>query len=49
MQDDFCIPLDDPSVHARLLFGAALILFEEKGPDFFLNTETEKEREEEKI
>lgn len=46
MQDDFCIPLDDPSVHARLLFGVALILFEEKGPDFFLNTETEKEREE---
>ena len=49
MQEDFCIPLDDPSVHARLLFGVALILFEEKGPDFFLNTETEKEREEKKI
>ena len=39
MQDDFCIPLDDPSAHIKLLFGVSLVLFEEKGPDFFLNTE----------
>ena len=43
MQDDFCIPLDDPSAHARLLFSVSIVLFEEKGPDFFLNTETERE------
>ncbi|MBS4908938.1 MAG: helix-turn-helix domain-containing protein [Ruminococcus sp.] len=37
MQDDFGIPLDDPSAHAKLLFGVSQILFEEKGPDFFLD------------
>ena len=45
MQDDFCIPLDDPAAHAKLLFGVSLVLFEEKGPDFFLNAETEKKKE----
>ena len=45
MQEDFHIPLDDPSAHAKLLFSVALILFEEKGPDFFLNGKTEKESE----
>ena len=37
MQDDFRIPLDDPAVHADLLLGVSLLLFEEKGPDFFLS------------
>ncbi len=36
MQDDFHIPLDDPDAHADLLLGVSLLLFEEKGPDFFL-------------
>lgn len=38
MQDDFHIPLDDPAVHSDLLLGVSLLLFEEKGPDFFLHT-----------
>lgn len=38
MQDDFHIPLDEPAVHADLLLGVSLLLFEEKGPDFFLHT-----------
>lgn len=38
IQDDFHIPLDDPSVHADLLLGVSLLLFEENGPDFFLHT-----------
>ena len=36
IQEDFRIPLDDPAVHADLLLGVSLLLFEEKGPDFFL-------------
>ena len=36
LQEDFLIPLEDPSLHADLLFGVSLILFESKGPDFFL-------------
>ena len=36
LQDDFLIPLEDPSLHADLLLGVSLILFESKGPDFFL-------------
>ena len=36
IQEDFNIPLDEPAVHADLLLGVSLILFEEKGPDFFL-------------
>ena len=44
LQDDFCIPLDDPSAHAKLLFSVSIVLFEEKGPDFFLNTETKNEK-----
>lgn len=38
LQDDFLIPLEDPSLHADLLLGVSLILFESKGPDFFLRT-----------
>ncbi len=38
IQDDFHIPLDDPVIHADLLLGVSLLLFEEKGPDFFLHT-----------
>jgi hypothetical protein len=46
MQDDFLIPLDDLAVHADLLLGVSLILFEEKGPDFFLHTMNKAESEE---
>lgn len=38
LQEDFLIPLEDPSLHADLLLGVSLILFESKGPDFFLRT-----------
>ena len=37
LQEDFDIPLEDPSLHADLLLGVSLILFENKGPDFFLS------------
>ena len=46
MEDDFAIPLAEPGAHADLLLGVSLLLFEEKGPDFFLRTETKNEREE---
>lgn len=46
MEDDFAIPLAEPGAHADLLLGVSLLLFEEKGPDFFLCTETKNEREE---
>ena len=36
LQEDFLIPLEEPSLHADLLLGVSLILFETKGPDFFL-------------
>ena len=42
----FNIPLDEPAVHADLLLGVSLILFEEKGPDFFLHPLEPSEREE---
>ena len=42
LQEDFDIPLDDPSLHADLLLGVSLILFETKGPDFFLHTPKNK-------
>ena len=38
LQEDFLIPLEEPSLHADLLLGVSLILFESKGPDFFLRT-----------
>ena len=38
LQEDFLIPLEDPSLHADLLLGVSLILVESKGPDFFLRT-----------
>ena len=38
IQDDFHIPLDEPAVHTDLLLGISLILFKEKGPDFFLHS-----------
>ena len=38
LQEDFLIPLEDPSQHADLLLGVSLILFDTKGPDFFLRT-----------
>ena len=36
MQNDYGIPLDDPAAHTDLLLSVSLILFETKGPDFFL-------------
>lgn len=36
LQEDFLIPLEDPAQHADLLLGVSLILFDTKGPDFFL-------------
>ena len=36
LQEDFSIPLEEPSQHADLLLGVSLILFDTKGPDFFL-------------
>ena len=36
MQGDFGLPLDDPACHAELLLGVSVLLFEDKGPDFFL-------------
>lgn len=36
MQSDFGLPLEDPASHAELLLGASVLLFEDKGPDFFL-------------
>ena len=38
LQEDFLIPLEEPSLHADLLLGVSLILFEAKGPGFFLRT-----------
>ena len=36
LQEDFAIPLEEPSQHADLLPGVSLILFDTKGVDFFL-------------
>lgn len=36
MQEEFGIPLDEPVKHADLLLSVSLLLFETKGPDFFL-------------
>ena len=46
IEDDFAIPLDEPAVHADLLVSVSLLLFKEKGPDFFLHTINKNEREE---
>ncbi len=46
IEDDFAIPLDEPAVHADLLVGVSLLLFKEKGPDFFLHTVDHNDREE---
>lgn len=37
LQENFAIPLEEPSQHADLLLGVSLILFDTKGPDFFLS------------
>ena len=39
LQEDFAILLEEPSQHADLLLGVSLILFEIKGPDFFLRAQ----------
>ncbi len=46
MLDDFAIPLDEPAMHTELLLGVSLLLFEDKGPDFFLHAAPQGEREE---
>ncbi len=38
IQEDFLIPIDDVSMHTELLLGTALLLFENNGADFFMNT-----------
>ena len=38
IRDDFLIPLDDPERYTELLFGVAILLFQNEGPDFFLRT-----------
>lgn len=38
LQEDFAIPLENPDMHIGLLMGVSLLLFESKGPDFFLCT-----------
>ena len=38
IRDDFLIPLDDPERHVELLFGVAILLFQNEGADFFLRT-----------
>ena len=38
IRDDFLIPLDDPERHAELLFGVAILLFQNEGAKFFLRT-----------
>lgn len=37
LQEDFAIPPEEPFQHADLLLGVSLILFDTKGPDFFLS------------
>ena len=36
MQEEFGIPLNESAQHADLLLSVSLLLFEAKGPDFFL-------------
>mgnify|MGYP000910606278 CR=1 FL=1 len=38
IRDDFLIPLDDPERHVELLFGVAILLFQNEGAEFFLRT-----------
>ena len=35
MQEDFSIPLDEPLLYADLLLSVSMVLFQQKGPDFF--------------
>ena len=46
MQEEFRRPLDEPSAHADLLLSVSLVLFQQKGPDFFLCTAGEAGRPE---
>lgn len=45
IQDDFNIPLDEPAMHADLLLGVSLLMFEERGPDFFFHSANQDEKE----
>ena len=36
MQEDFALPLDEPYALPQLLLGVSMVLFEEKGADYFL-------------
>lgn len=46
MKEDFEIPLDDPKAHFRLLLEVSIVLFKDKGADFFceVNNPGETER-----
>ena len=46
IEDDFAIPLDEPAIHADLLLGVSLLLFREKGPDFFFHAKNKTEGKE---
>lgn len=46
MQEEFRLPLDEPSAHLDLLLSVSLVLFRQKGPDFFLCTAGEAGRPE---
>lgn len=39
MQEEFQLPLEEPSALADLLLSVSLVLFRWRGPDFFLRTE----------
>lgn len=45
IRNEFLIPLDEPSAHVELLIGAALLIFKESGPSFFINKQCRKGNE----
>ena len=43
MQEEYSIPLDDPTAHADLLLSVSLVLSEERGSDFFCTNAEKKQ------
>ena len=37
MRDDFGIPLDDEGSHTELLLGVSILLFADRGAEFFIS------------
>ena len=37
MRDDFGIPLDDEGSHTELLLGVSILLFADRGAEFFMS------------